>query len=182
LTRTLAINVTGHFCNTWPTLQIIINGEIHFNDNIVDNKQIALSFDSLQHNTIQFSLTNKSLGKNNVWDTAVNELNEITHDKFIKINNVLLAEVNINELIYKSPYTVIASNDTSTTHHGLLNFNGNIVFCFDEPVLNFLINAKYRKEIDTTKSYFSNNTYLFHYGMETQLIGEIRGLLNNEHI
>jgi hypothetical protein len=177
--RTLVIDVTGHFCNTWPNLQVIINNKLCFDDSIVDNKQIAISFDSLQHNTMQLSLTNKSLGENNVWDTVVDDLNEITHDKFIKFNNVLLEDVNITELIYRSPYTVIATNDTSTTHHGLLNFNGDITFCFNEPILNFLINAKYKREIDTTQSYFSNSTYLFHYDMETQLIGEIRELLSN---
>ena len=40
-----------------------------------------------------------------------------------------------------------------------------------------VVKSKYKKEVDTSKSYFSNDTYIFHYDMEIELIDEIRQLL-----
>ena len=149
-----------------------------FNDEIVNKQSIRLTLPSLGHNVLEFKLTNKSSGKNNIWDTEVNDLNEITSDKFIKINNVLLDRVNITTLIYNSPYLINDTNNITNEHHGFLNFNGTITFKYNEPLLSYLINAKYKKPIDNSKSYFSNNTYIFHYTKEIELIEEIKQLLN----
>jgi hypothetical protein len=178
--RILALTVSGYFCNTWPTLKIISNDEVCFDGEIINKQLITLTLDSLKQNNLYIKLTNKSLGENNIWDTSVNELNEIVSDKFIKIEYASLADVDITDLIYKSPYTIDSSNSITTTHNGLLNFNGSIAFQYDEPVLDFLINAKYKTDIDTSKSYFSNNTYLFHYDMEVKLISRIRKLLDDD--
>ena len=40
-----------------------------------------------------------------------------------------------------------------------------------------MINQKHKKEIDQTKSYFSNYTKTFHYEGEKKIINEITGLL-----
>jgi len=173
----LNVNVSGHFCNTWPNFQIVVNGTVLFDDEIINDRNINVVLESKNTNLIQFKLTNKTLGENNIWDTQVNELNEIISDKFIKINNVTLDNVDITALIHSSPLTQISDNTVVTMHDGLMNFNGRIEFHFEEPLLNFLINAKYKKEVDTSKSYFSNDTYIFHYDMEIELIDEIRQLL-----
>jgi len=176
--HTLRLNVSGHFCNTWPKFQIIVNDDVIFSDEIVNTHDIELEINTKSNNLVQFELIDKLTGENGIWDTQLNDLNEIIADKFIKINSVMVADVDITTLVYNSPFIASKTNETHPAHQGSLNFNGCINLHLEEPLLKFLINAKYKQNITHEKAIYSNTTYLFHYEKEKQIIDEIMKLVN----
>lgn len=179
----LSLTVTPTYCNHWPELTISFNDIVEFQHVIDKSMQLNLSFEEQDFNRLTIGLSNKSFGENGMWDTAVNESGDIVNDLTLTIDEALINDVSIIELLIKNQYTVNKSPSQSNLDdiiysNGTMYFNGYFTFEYTQPVLNSIINQKFKQPVNNEKSYFSNYTELFHYEKDLKLIEEITEILN----
>ena len=179
----LSLTVTPTFCNHWPELTISFNDIVEFRHTIDQTMQLNMSFDEKEQNKLTIGLSNKNFGENGVWNTTVDSENNIIEDLTLRIDEILINDVCIIDLLIKNQYNVIKSPSQQDLadkiySDGTMYFNGYFVFEYTQPVLNSIINQKFKKSINKEKTYFSNYTELFHYERDLELIDEIFGIIN----
>jgi hypothetical protein len=182
----LEIELEPSFCNSWPNIVVEFNKKLIFKDEICENKKLCLDLqDALpSQNSLVIGMDNKSFGKNHVWDTISNN-NMIVADKTLTINDCMLNDISIKDILLKN-FFHIKRVDKQPSYFpdkiystGCMNYNGYFFLNFNLPLYNSLIDQKYKKEIDVSKSYFSNYTKVFHYEEEIELINKIEEKLES---
>jgi hypothetical protein len=187
----LSVSLTGYYYNHWPCLKIYHNNFLLY-DGPVESKQ-KLEFqliNKLDQNYLKFIHYGKQFGENNIWDSSP----DASEQCYLNIDDIKFEGISIGpNLIGPLKFTTNWS-ESQLRHHdkefiekytvvnssnGMMNFNGEIVLNFQEPVLNWLTLSKY-KVPRAEASYFSNYSLRWHYEEDIELINEIKKIMNLE--
>lgn len=179
----LEINVTPCFSRHWPELTVFFNNSIILREEIVEEKTLSLDLEHKQSNQLRIGLANKRFGQDNVWDTVVDHEGNILSDLSLTLNDVLVDDTSIIDILIKNRYYADNTpgqpeNSKKINTNNTMYYNGFFEFDYQLPLLNSIINQKFKMPIDSEKSYFSNYTKVFHYDEELILIEEIKNILN----
>lgn len=183
----LEIDLRGHFCNEWPMLEILHDGECIFDGQVQSEKILIFDLDcKSSRSTLLFKHKGKRFGEGGIWDT-----NQSGQDRYIEISDIKFDKVSIGPQIMGKLWFDTEWSDTQKlsldqeftqtySHflcHGKMNFNGIINLTFDLPVYNWLIINKYKTDTIENISYFSQYQKNWHYEEDRELIKEIKGLM-----
>ena len=181
---TLKLDVTGQYCNRWPTLIIWHNDQEVFCSQIENKQQISLKLDAKENqtNTLAIGMKGKQFGKDGIYDTVVTD-GRIIEDLQIKINAVSLDDIPILDLLLKNDYHINIVEGMDDNHadsikaNGELCFNGHYNTQYELPLYNYLTNAKWKQPLKTMSRH-SNSSALFHYEEQQKEIKEIEEILD----
>lgn len=179
----LEIKVKSSYCNHWPQLTVTFNNNDIFSKNIVEKEKIVLELNHQNKNTLKIGLNNKSFGTNNIWDTQTDQDGNIIADLNLILEDVLIDDVSIIDILFKNMYFVDNTSGQPIQNEkifcdGTINFNGFYTFEYSLPLLNSIINQKFKIPLDNDMSYFSNYTKTFHYEDDLRIIQEIESILD----
>lgn len=152
----------GEGVHGYPEIIVKINNTILFQGIIIKKQTLHFNIvptEFIQKLTIDF--TNKL-----DLDTQIIE-NQITKDKFLKIESICLDQVSIDSWkyfkytpIYPTGYLAIVSTPDPVVYTDYLSFNGTVEIDFEVPVLSFLARNYYNEfseaKIDITRINFKN--------------------------
>lgn len=180
------IDVTGHYYNDWPLLQISLNGVTVFDGAIEHDQCIELILDCADRNLLTFCHYGKRFGEGRVWDSAADG----TGSRELIINDIRFDGVSIDhlrsQLMFKTQWSdlQLQQNTQEFIDHysefasnGMMSFNGTIDLEFETPIYNWLTLSKYKVPM-TEAAYFSNYSARWHYEQDLELINEIRELIH----
>ena len=172
------IKTTSNFCNRWPELSVTCDDVELFRDTVQEQLEITLQIPEIDSHTVKIGMFNKHFGEDNIWDTEMDDAGNILNDLVMSITDVCVNDISIKNLLQKNLFTVHKSSgqdflDDKIYSDGCFNFNGYFEFRYSTPIINSIINQKFKTEVEHDKSYFSNYTKVFHYEDETRLIKEI---------
>ena len=180
----LKLDVTGHYCNRWPTIVIWHNDKQVYTNIIENDQQIEISLNAKVNfiNTLAVGMRGKQFGKDGIYDTVVSD-GKITEDLQIKINSVSLDDIPILDLLIKNDYhiDIVEGMDDKHTEsikaNGELCFNGHYNTQYELPLYNYLTNAKWKQPLKTMSRH-SNSSALFHYEEQQKEIKQIEEVLD----
>jgi hypothetical protein len=180
----LKLDVTGQYCNRWPTLVVWHNDKQVYYEPIENNQQIQIILDAKENitNTLAIGMKGKQFGKDGIYDTVVTD-GKITQDLQIKINAVSLDDISILDLLIKNDYHIDIVEGMNDNHansikaNGELCFNGHYNTQYELPLYNYLTNAKWKQPLKTMSRH-SNSSALFHYEEQQKEIKEIEEVLD----
>ena len=180
----LKLDVTGQYCNRWPTLIIWHNDQEVYCSQIENKQQISLKLDAKENqtNTLAIGMKGKQFGKDGIYDTVVTD-GRIIEDLQIKINAVSLDDIPILDLLLKNDYHINIVEGMDDNHadsikaNGELCFNGHYNTQYELPLYNYLTNAKWKQPLKTMSRH-SNSSALFHYEEQQKEIKEIEEILD----
>ena len=181
----LCIHATSRFCNRWPTLVVHHNGKLIHTEIVEKEATINIDLDSYQDkpNTLQVGMKGKMFGKDNVYDTVMED-GFIKEDLQLHLTDVKLDDVSILDLLTKNDFTIELVEGMKVYHKtkfkcfGEMCFNGYYQTEYELPLYNYLTLAKWKKPINADVSYFSNHTMVFHYEEQQKEIDELEEILN----
>ena len=179
----LEIKVKSSYCNRWPQLTVTFNDNDIFSKDIIEKENIVLKLNHQSKNTLKIGLSNKSFGTDNVWDTQTDHDGNIIADLNLILEDVLVDDVSIIDILVKNMYFVDNTSGQPIQNEkifsaGTINFNGFFSFEYSLPLLNSIINQKFKVPLDSSISYFSNYTKTFHYEDDLRIIKEIESILH----
>jgi hypothetical protein len=179
------------FYNKWPAVKI------YHNQSLLDDCEINSPITHLTYtvtpgseklNYLTLQLYNKSFGDNGIWDLDVTGSGR--GELMLQLINIMFDDVSIDHLLTELKYNVtwtknqlqyeteeFKSKYGNRNTNGTMSFNGAFTFEYSVPVYDFLIDAKYKQEHDTNRSYFSNNTETFHYESGLEIVQEIKNII-----
>lgn len=179
----ITVKATGHFCNHWPYLKIILNDKTVYDAEVVDYQTIDFTGDCTDNNLLKFIHYGKRFNENNVWDTSDSA------DCFIVLDDILFDQVSIgnfkSQLLFNTHWTDLQLKDndqefiskySSMYSNGMMSFNGEINFEFSMPVLSWLTVKKYKMPLNST-AYFSNWSSRWHYERDIEIINSIKKIM-----
>jgi hypothetical protein len=182
-TSFVQLNLSGSWCNEWPTLRVRGNETIYFDGSVIDNISIEFSMPLNALNTLEIEHYGKSFGENGRWDTLVED-GQITQDRAVKINHICLDEVDLIDYLFKNFPMKVGQETISTDYMG---HNGVISIAFESPVYNWIIKTfvapkeRNKPTFDlVVETSFGN---LFDYSQDLLEIEEIENILiQNAHL
>lgn len=179
----LTIKTIPFYCNHWPELTVRFNNKNIFCSNISEEQTIKLNIDHCSKNRLEIGLSNKRFGAENVWDTQTDQDGNITDDLKIILVDVLVDDISIIDILLKNMYCVDNTlgqpfNNEKIYSEGTINFNGFFEFEYSLPLLNSIINQKFKIPVNNNVSYFSNYTKTFYYEEDLKIIKEIEKILD----
>lgn len=180
----LSLHLRPTHCNRWPQLVVDFNDQ-NLTSKIIESEQVIdLEFNGVNdNNTITIGIDNKSFGDNGIWDTEVDQNNNVVNDLTLELVDVKINDVSVLDVLLKNRYQVRQQPGqdhlpSEIDNDNIIRFNGYFLFKYSEPLMNSIINQKWKQDIEHDKSYFSNYTTLFHYEEDFKLIEEITEILN----
>ena len=179
----LTIQLSSTYCNRWPEITVVVDDSAVYSCSVVKNKDITIDIPDSGKHKVEIGMLNKHFGINNVWDTKTDSGGNIVEDLTLTILDAQVDTVSIRDILLKNLFTVVKSSgqeflDDQIYSDGTVNFNGKFVFEYTNPIMNSIINQKFKIPVDKNKSYFSNYTKIFHYEEEKCLINDIYRLLD----
>tara|TARA_R110002096_G_scaffold386324_2_gene580213 strand:- start:84 stop:485 length:402 start_codon:yes stop_codon:yes gene_type:complete len=131
----------------------------------------------IENKSFTIGMENKSFGKDNVWDTLVDNNGTITADKYLVIKNISLDDVNFENNLRKIPYQSTEHGPT-IIHDQTIRFNGHWQIDTKDNPYNWIIDLANKKEGETrTVSYFSDYESHSNYDDHHKVIAEIREII-----
>lgn len=179
----LTIKIIPFYCNQWPELTVQFNDKNIFCKNISEEQTIDLILNHQSENRLKIGLSNKRFGIENIWDTQTDQDGNIISDLKLILVDVLIDGISIIDILLKNMYHTNNTsgqpqNNKKIYSDGNINFNGFFEFKYSLPLLNSIINQKFKIPVDNNVSYFSNYTKAFHYDNDLKIIEEIEEILN----
>ena len=181
----IQIDLTGHVCNTWPIFYVAIDRQQIYNGFIKERQSIQLEVESTSPEFIfSIGMEDKQFGQENIWDTKVDKFNKIIEDKKIEIHDIKFNDVSILDILQKNPYQIKFTGQQKKEEvpnplylDNEICYNG--AWCCDVflPIYNWIIVKKFKQDIQSGISEFSDYSQLFHYSKEEKIIKEIKELL-----
>jgi hypothetical protein len=186
MTVNIKVDVTGYYFNHWPYLQILLNDQVIYDNEIVEHQLLSFDVECLDQNRLEFVHYGKRYNDDNAWDT------DGTNECYLNINNILFENVGIgvhlqSQLEFKThwrPFQLVDHNKEFIEQHskllsnGMMTFNGSIAIDFETPVLNWLTIKKFRVPLNEDAAYFSNYSARWHYEQDREIINSIKQLMN----
>lgn len=175
----LSLEFQGHFCNAWPSLQIVANDQIIHDAQI---QTLALTIPLVDDaNEIVIRHHSKRFGQARIWDTIAKN-GVILHDRRIELIAFSLDGVDLMPILPKLEFVQERQDQEPTvgtcTWTGRLDFNGAVTILISPSPMNWAIDMLHKKP-QTYASYFSDHTRLFHHEQDRKLISEIRAMLDD---
>jgi len=173
----IELTVTGAFCNTWPDLTIQQNDNVVFCNAIKNTTIISLTLD---YAPFSVGMQNKNFGNNNVWDTLVDQDNNILADKLITVNEFLLDDVSILSLLPSIEYTDALSSASKFITDCTIRYNGFWKFNISSNAYDYIIDIKnsmnhnIKKEVNYQSDVSNIGNYDDHYA----IMQKIKSALN----
>ena len=180
------IDVSGHWYNHWPLLQISLNGVTIFDDVIQGDRCIHLDLDCDHHNLLTFRHYGRRFGEDGIWDSAADG----SGARVLVINDIRFDGISIDhlrsQLVFKTQWSTLQLQQETQEFidqrsefacNGMMSFNGTIDLEFNTPIYNWLTLNKYKVPM-TESAYFSNYSARWHYEQDLKLINEIQELID----
>tara|TARA_R110000822_G_scaffold309489_1_gene439228 strand:- start:1535 stop:2062 length:528 start_codon:yes stop_codon:yes gene_type:complete len=170
----LGMEIKGFYCNSWPKLTIKQNNKILYEEFIVNSHIVDMQ---IENKSFTIGMENKSFGKDNVWDTLVDNNGTITADKYLVIKNISLDDVNFENNLRKIPYQSTEHGPT-IIHDQTIRFNGYWQIDTKDNPYNWIIDLANKRESENrTVSYFSDYQSHSNYDDHHKVIAEIREMI-----
>lgn len=171
----LDLDLDSTWCNTWPVLTIKQHNNIVLEQEINQPTKIELELD---YAPFSLGMFGKIFGVNHVWETWVDDNNNITHDKLIIINSFKLDDVEISDILH---YLTMDTDQQGiiNIYDRTLRFNGEWVFDITDSAYHWIIKTKNqnKKRTGESKSYFSDIEIVGDYTQHYEIIDRIKALM-----
>lgn len=177
------ISATGHKCNTFPELTILQNDKIVYSGFVENKSQILIDLDLANSDIITIKGIGKSFGQNNIWDTKIDEFNNIVEDKILVIHDISFDGISMGTEWLKNLDAVVDNQQVKFSNTSFY-FNGHINLTVNLPLLDWIIDQKYikpAKQLNTGKEKLGSGANKFIYTDVTKYITKIKALLNDEN-
>jgi hypothetical protein len=174
----VTITMQGYFCNEWPHVEIVGNNHIYFTGKVEEMQVIRFSIPEQTNNQIVIRHMNKRFGVNGVWDVNVNDNNEITSDRAVKLLDFELNSISIKSWIFDTCKFI--TTDCEQVQTDYFGYNGSITVDFDCPIYEWIIcNCVKPKAIMNPSKFVINTTSdnLFNYTNDLKELDEIERIL-----
>jgi hypothetical protein len=173
----ISIGMYGTACNEWPRIKIAGNNDIYYDGEVQGNKVVSFEMPLLDTNTLVIEHYGKKFGENGVWDVRTVG-DTITQDRAVKINSIVIDQVELIGYLCKHWPLVTADDSVYTDYFG---FNGQCTIAFSSPVYTWIIDSLVRPE-ETHKPIYdlaveTSFGNLFDYQQDCTEIAEIENLL-----
>ncbi len=171
----LEMEIEGFYCNSWPKLTIKQNNNTQYEELVINSQKVDMQIENKQ---FTIGMENKSFGKDNLWDTIVDNNGTITSDKYLMIKTISLDDVNFEHNLYKLPYQSVEHGETYS-HDQSIRFNGFWQIDVDNNPYEWIIDLNNRSDINerTNVSYFSDYESHSNYDDHHKIIDEIRKII-----
>jgi hypothetical protein len=174
------ITAFGNFCNSAPNLRISAGPCVLWSGDISGHREIRCKIPTRELITI--SGIGKVNGEHGVYDTYVDEQGCIVNDKYLKILDVSIHGISM-ENQWLDNLDLISAAGMQKFKSNTFWCNGQLTFSVDEPVLDWIIEKKYLQ--------FTQNGNLvadarsgqdkFNYRPMIEQIQKIKSLLNDSY-
>ena len=171
----LGMEIQGFYCNSWPKFTIKQNNKTIYEEFIVNSHVIDMQ---IENKSFTIGMENKSFGKDNVWDTIVDNNGTISADKYLRIKNISLDDVNFENNLHKLSYLSKEHGETYS-HDQAIRFNGHWQIDVDNNPYDWIIDLNNRSDSNerTSVSYFSDYESHSNYDDHHKIIAEIREII-----
>jgi hypothetical protein len=172
------ITVQGHFCNEWPYIEIIGNNHIYYTGKVEEMQVIQFSICEQLTNQVIIRHLNKRFGVDGIWDVEVNNNNDITSDRAVKLLDFELNNVSIKSWIFDTCKFVTVNGEQIQTDY--FGHNGSITINFGCSIYDWIICNCVKPKAKVDPSKFVINTTLdnlFDYTNDIKELDEIEGIL-----
>lgn len=151
----LKLDLVGTCVNTCPILTIK-QGDKRYDYTVEGATVLDITLDD---DSFSLGMYNKSFGQNRVWDTKIDEDDNVVEDKYIQINRFEIDEVDISDLFIWMTYSSIEQGD-QVLHDGVIRFNGCWYFDMSDGIpYNWIIETRQPPPTEReTVNYFSDFT------------------------
>ena len=132
----IKLRLYGNKCNDYPTVKVQLNKATIFSGIVVDNVYVDLPCFLQDNDTITISGIDKKHGENGVWDTIVGSDGTIIEYKYLKINSIMLFDIDMGTDWIKS------INNGSDSFYD----DGSFSFTVKYPFYDWIIEEKFIKQ------------------------------------
>jgi len=177
----LCIDAFGNFCNSSPVLNIRAGSKVLWSGEIFGYQQIRCKIPT--HTHIVVGGIGKVNGEQGVYDTYVDELGNIVNDKYLKILNVAINGIGMDQQ-WLNNLVLINEFDSRKFDCATFWHNGEVSFDVHEPVLDWIIEKKYiqfTQHLDARLDAKSGQDKFYYQPMIKQ-IQKIKSMLNDQDI
>ena len=179
----LSLTFEGHFCNSWPELEITANSECIWKGSVEASHRLDLQFPSAPLNRVKISYINKRNGPT-VWDTVIDDQGHIIEDQHCILKRILIDRADCSWLIQDAIYHYL--DGTNKKNFGFMDLKGHMELVFPDDVYEWLLDHRREKGQSASLRQSSldyKNIYIpQHNHPEIQnLIAEIKKLLDHIH-
>lgn len=153
----IRIKFIGSYCNSWPEIEILANGNIIWKDRIIETKTAEFSIEEGANFIIRY--INKRFGPE-VYDTRLDQEGNIIEDQFVKIESIFVNGSDVSSLIESLIY--VKDNGESLSSMGYLAFNGYCVISIPTNINEWIIglNTEYKNQFIKEKGSSSESYYV----------------------
>jgi hypothetical protein len=186
---TIEIDVIGKFFNHWPRLQLLVNDQTYYDNQVLNEQTITIHCLCAKNNTLRLVHYGKQFGENGIYDS----LSDGSESCEIVLRDIRFNAVSIdlmrNDLVFNTTWSQ-HQLDTTEQHFidqytkikgfRSMTFNGHMDLEFNCPVYDWLIVSKYKVPNDASLAYFSGFAARWHYERDIEIIKEIRDLFDDQ--
>jgi hypothetical protein len=172
----------GNFCNDPPFFSVSIDNIPVWEGTITGKQEISLDIDSTP---VEISLSGigKKDGKNGLYDTYIDEDNNIINDKYLVIEDILFNDISMGKSWLQSQAMFTEQGNRNSFVLSTFWNNGKVTFTVNEPLLDWIIQEKFINILSS-----SNREYVqrsgetkFDYRLVIEKIKIIKELLNDKN-
>jgi hypothetical protein len=172
------LEATGYKCNSFPRLEILHNQTIVYAGLIEDTVVIELDLNIQDSDLITLRGIDKSAGENNVWDTRLDESNNIIEDKYLIIHNIWIDNNAMTAEWLKTLDIHFSDRVEKFTNTGFYS-NASIHFNISFPLLEWIIEEKFVKTAQAKNKSGYSGADRFVYDTIKKKIDNIKKMLND---
>jgi hypothetical protein len=172
------LELFGSKCNTYPTLDILLDQQSIFSGEIVEIARLELDLALTSGSVITIKGIDKKSGENGIWDTVVDSNGAILQDKYLLVKNVWFDNIPMGTEWIKGLTAVYNTHSEKFNSCGFWQ-NGYIEFMINLPLLDWIIEEKYIKK-ELAEDFSMNQRSgekKFEYQYISEHIREIKKLL-----
>lgn len=133
--------LVGTFCNGWPRVEIYLNQDLVWDQDVVDSTVIKFDFVPLEHNQLEIRLVNKCNGPD-IWDTVVNDQGQVLEDKSVRFDRLRIDGSQLRWLQHELIYHY--DDGTDALIYGHMSQNGHYLIEFPRDVYAWIISERQR--------------------------------------
>ena len=154
------VDAKPSFCNAWPELSIIVNGQELWRHEVSRDQTIAVEFDLQQHNEIVIRYLNKRNGPD-AWDTKLDKDGNIVEDQNCVLSNFRLGKSRCDFLMQDLDY-YRDDGSIQSKPWGFMSQRGYFQIKFPQDVYSWIIDCR-KKYIFGARKQSSSLDYWTNY-------------------
>jgi hypothetical protein len=175
----VVLNFHSSFCNDWPLIRISGNGNVLWQDRVIESQIVSVTFPRLDQNTVRIEYLNKRNGPNE-WDTILDPEGQILQDQHCVLDTVMVNRCMCKWLIGTMPYRY--PDGSQQMLHGFMDLCGWYEFGFPMEVEQWVLHNRRQQlpQVSQNSSLSYETIYIPDSNNEqvAQMVQELKILLN----